>query len=284
MLEDSIEIDHFPTLKDPLFIAGFEGWGNAMNVSQGMADFLIEKLKARPFGKIKPDAFYRFDENRPIVDIQDGVLKELTPPGGTFYATEPSFATRDLIIFKALEPGLRWFQFAGAILDLCQRTGVTTVFFLGSMYDNVLHTDTVISALASKQELLKKLGRVKIAKVNYKGPSAIHSTLLMEAQKRGLDCINLWCHCPYYLQGTVHFGLLSHLAAILSSWGGFPLDTQELESTWKEISKQIQTIIDKNSDLQGMISDLRKAKIKGSLDPTKRHDKVIHLEDFIKPK
>ncbi len=284
MLEDPIQIDSLPALKDPLFIAGFEGWGNALNVSLGMMDFLIEKLAAKPFARINPDVFYRYDENRPVVDVQDGILKELIPPGGTFYAAQPTKPSRDLIIFKALEPGLRWFQFADAVLNLCQKTGVMTVFFLGSMYDNVLHTDMVISALASKQELLAQLKEKKILTINYKGPSAIHSTLLMEAQKRGLDCINLWCHCPYYLQGTVHFGLLSHLASLLSSWGGFSLDIQELEVTWKEISKQIQGIIDKNPDLQTMINDLRKAKVKGSWDPTKKHDKVIHLEDFLRPK
>ena len=284
MFEDALQIDHLPTLKDPIFIAGFEGWGNALNVSQGMTDFLIEKLKASPFGRINPDFFYRFDENRPTVDIQDGVLKELIPPGGTFYATDPSTSTRDLIVFKALEPSLRWFQFADTVLGLCQRMGVKTVFFLGSMYDNVLHTDTVISAVASKEALLAELKGRKILTINYKGPSAIHSTLLLEAQKREMDCINLWCHCPYYLQGTVHFGLLAHLAGLISSWGGIVLETQELEATWKEISKQIQTIIDKNPELQSMINDLRKAKMKGSWDPTKKHDKVIHLEDFLRPK
>jgi proteasome assembly chaperone (PAC2) family protein len=284
MPQESIQIDDMPVLTDPIFIAGFEGWGNALNVSQGMADFLIEKLAARPFARLNPDSFYRFDENRPIVDIQDGVLKELTPPGGTFYATEPSGGTRDLIIFKGLEPSLRWFHFAETLLDLCRSAGVKLVFFLGSMYDNVLHTDTVISALASRQDLLDRLKDRKVTSVNYKGPSAIHSTLLMEARKRGLDCVNIWCHCPYYLQGTVHFGLLAYLASLLSSWGGFALDTQELENTWKEISKQIQGIIEKNPELQTMINDLRKAKMKGSLDPTKRHDKVIHLEDFLRPK
>lgn len=284
MSEKAIQIDFMPALRDPVFIAGFEGWGNALNVSQGLADFLIEKLSAKPFARLNPDFFYRFDENRPIVDIQDGVLKDFTPPGGTFYATEPSSASRGIIIFKALEPSLRWFHFANTVLDVCESTGVKKIFFIGSMYDNVLHTDTVVSAIASREELLDELKSRKITSINYKGPSAIHSTLLMEARRRGMDCVNIWCHCPYYLQGTVHFGLMWYLASLLSSWGEFTLDIQELEATWKEISKQIQGIIEKNPDLQSMINDLRKAKIKGSLDPTKKHDKVIHLEDFMRPK
>jgi proteasome assembly chaperone (PAC2) family protein len=284
MFEDALILDHLPTLRDPLFIAGFEGWGNALNLSKGMVDYLIEKLQAKPFGRIHPDPFYRFDENRPVADIQEGLLKDLTPPGGGFYATEPSSGERDLVLLTAVEPSLRWSYFAETVVALCQKLGVKTLICLGSMYDNVLHTDTVISALASSQGILDRLKEEKVISVNYKGPTAVHSTLLLEAQKKGLDCLSLWCHCPYYLQGTMHFGLMSHLASLLASWGKFELDTQELDATWKEIARQIQGIIDKNPELQAMISDLRKAKVKGSWDTSKTHDKVIHLEDFIRPK
>lgn len=284
MFEETIQIGQMPELKDPILVAGFDGWGNALDISRGMVDYLIRKLKAERFGKINPDLFYRFDENRPLVEIENGLLKSIFPPGGFFYATRTGQATRDLIILKATEPHLRWFLFVDAILSICQSTGVKTIISLGSMYDNVLHTDTVISALASSEELLSKLRRQNVNTINYKGPSAIHSTIHFEAKKRGFDCISLWCHCPYYLQGTTHFGLLSHLASLLSSWGGFELDTDDLDTTWKNLSKQIQEIINKNPELQGMINDLRKAKVKGSWDMARKHDKVIHLEDFLKTK
>ena len=138
------------------------------------------------------------------------------------------------------------------------------------------------SALASSEETLNRLKTKKVTSINYKGPSAIHTIIQNEAQKKGFECISLWCHCPYYLQGTKHFGLLSHLASLLSFWGGFQLDTSELETTWRELSKQIKEIIDKNPEVQGMINDLRKAKLKLSMDAVKKTDKVIHLDDVLK--
>jgi proteasome assembly chaperone (PAC2) family protein len=282
MSTESVELDHLPKLDNPLFIAGFEGWGNALDISSGMAEYLVRKLEAQPFGRINPDRFYRFDESRPTVDIEDGLLRKVSPPGGDFYATRPGFAERDVIIFKAVEPSTRWYHFVENVLSVCHKTGVNNIISLGSMYDNVLHTETVVSALASSEETLKRLKTRKVTSINYKGPSAIHTVLQNEAQKRGFECMSLWCHCPYYLQGTKHFGLLSHLASLLSSWGGFQLDTSELDTTWKELSKQIKEIIDKNPEVQGMINDLRKAKLKLSMDAVKKTDKIIHLDDVLK--
>jgi proteasome assembly chaperone (PAC2) family protein len=284
MKHESIEIDHLPRLTNPLLIAGFDGWGNALDISSKMTEYLIRKLEARRFARFNPDPFYRFDEKRPVVDIENGVLKDISQPGGAFYATRPGHLGRDLIILNASEPSLHWFRFVDSILSLCAETGVKRLISLGSMYDNVLHTETLISALASSAPLLEILKERKVRTISYKGPSAIHSTLHAEARNRGVECISLWCHCPYYLQGTTHFGLLAYLGSLLSSLEGFDLDTEELENTWKELSRQIQQIVDRNPELQVMINDLRKAKVKGSWGSAKRHDKVIQLEDFLKPR
>jgi proteasome assembly chaperone (PAC2) family protein len=284
MFSDSIEVETYPELKDPLVIAGFEGWGNALDISRGMVEYLIQKLHAKAFATIFSDPFYRFDESRPIAEIEEGLLKKVTPPGGHFYVAEKEFAGRDVILLKSSEPSLQWIRFSEAIVTLCEKLGAKTLINLGSMYDNVLHTDTVISAAASSAEILKTLQSEKVIAVNYKGPSAIHSTILNEALKRGLSCCSLWCHCPYYLQGTTHFGLLSHLGSLLASWGEFRLDTSDLDNNWKELNKQIQAIIDRSPELQGMINDLRKSKVKGSWDMARKGEKVIHLEDFLKPK
>jgi proteasome assembly chaperone (PAC2) family protein len=282
MINESLEIEFFPELENPLLIAGFDGWGNALDISRGMVEYIIRKMDARPFARVNPDLFYRFDENRPMVEIEDGTLKSVSPPGAHFFTVDPGLAGRDIIILKATEPNLCWFQFADTLLSLCQRIGVKTIVSLGSMYDSVLHTDMTVSTLASREGLIDELKAKGVLTVSYKGPGAIHSTIHWEAKKRGFDCISLWCHCPYYLQGTTHFGLLSHLGCLLSEWGGFHLDTEELEVTWRELIRQIQEIIDKNPELQAMIADLRKAKVKGLWDATRKHEKIIHLEDFLK--
>ncbi len=283
-----IHIKELPDLKNPVLIAGFDGWGNALNVSNAMAAYLIRQLNARHFADLDPDSFYRYDEQRPIVNIEEGYLDTLTPPGGSFYAAATDGDQSDLVILKANEPNLQWFKFVDQLFSLCRKLGVHTIITLGSLYDNVLHTDRIISAVASTPESLSHLSQKRINPISYRGPSAIHSIIQSEGSKRGFECISLWTHCPYYLQGTTHFGVLSYLGRLLAEMVNFQLDTLDLDNNWETLEEQVNKLIENNSELQSLISNLRKEKVKGSTaslrGTAKSDEKIINLQDFLDPK
>lgn len=287
MSEFGFHIDDYPRLNNPFLIAGFDGWGNALNVSKGMVTYLIGKLKAEHLADIDPDLFYRYDEMRPVVEIEDGEMKSIAPPGGAFYAVRFGSDARDIIIFKADEPNLRWFQFVNDLFSFCRRMGIDTIVTLGSMYDNVLHTDRIISALTTGDAVFPELKEKNILSVSYQGPGAVHSLINSEGRKQGFNCISLWSHCPYYLQGTTHFGLLAHLGSLLASLGNFELDTHELEESWGQLHEQIQELIKTSPELQTAVQELRKAKVRGSWASMKtsaqKEGNVISLKDFLEP-
>ena len=286
MKYQGIHLKQLPELKRPVLIAGFDGWGNALDVSRATIAYLIRKLEAECFAEIDPDQFYRYDETRPSVNIKEGILKDISLPQGSFYAARTGSGQRDLVILKADEPNLCWVNFADEMFSLCSTLGVKAIITLGAMYDNVLHSDRIVSGAASDQALLEDLKQKGVIPVNYQGPSSIHSIISSEGRKRGFQCMSLWCHCPYYLQGTTHFGILTHMASLLSSIGGFELDVQELESSWRDLNRQIQKLIDNSLELQDMINELRKAKVKGSWESmketSKMDEKVIYPERLSK--
>jgi proteasome assembly chaperone (PAC2) family protein len=268
-------------------VAGFDGWGNALSISSGMATYLIRKLNAEKFAKINPDTFFRYDEARPIVKIENGMLKSLVPPGGSFYAAQITGAKHDIVILKTDEPTLRWTQFVDELFAFCKQLDIRTIITLGSMYDNVLHTDRVISGLASTDSLISLLEEKNVDSINYHGPSAIHSIIQAQGPKAGLQCLSLWCHCPYYLQGTTHYGILSHLGELLSFLGDFELDTADLEDRWQGLNEQIEELIKSNAEIQSVINELQKSKVRGStaaMRGTLKDEKVIDIKDFLEPK
>ncbi|MEJ2656348.1 MAG: PAC2 family protein [Desulfobacterales bacterium] len=231
--------------------------------------------------------FFRYDILRPEVDIQEGELLRFDPPSGSVYAAHLDTAPNDLVVLEADEPNLQWNLFAKELFSLCRKLGIKTVISLGSMYDNVLHSDRIISGIASHKDVLSMLKQKGVVPVSYQGPGAIHSTFQYEGAQQGFQCISLWCHCPYYLQNTKHYGLLSHLAGVLSFLGGFELDTQDLEARWKSVESQIEKIIENSSELQAMIDNIRKAKVRGTwqnLKKSSKGEKVIDLTDFLPPR
>ncbi len=264
MTSQGIHISELPDLKAPVLIAGFAGWGNALDISRGMAVYLIRKLKGQLFASMNPDVFFRYDILRPEVDIVDGVLVRFTPPSGSVYAVRLDASPNDLVVLEADEPNLQWNRFTEELFSICRKLGVKTVITLGSMYDNVLHSDRIISGIASSVDILSRLKQKGVIPVSYQGPGAVHSTLQFEGAKQGFQCISLWCHCPYYLQNTKHYGLMSHLANVLSFLGEFELDTQDLENRWKALESQIGTLIENSGELQTMIDEIRKAKVRGT--------------------
>ena len=282
------QIDELPDLERPLLIAGFDGWGNALKISSGIAAYLIRKFKAQRFARIDSDTFFRYDEMRPVVHIEEGEFKSLTPPGGTFYAARTPPGGRDLVILKSDEPSLRWFDFVEELFNLCRRLNVETVLTIGSMYDHVLHTDRIVSAVASDAALSSMLKQKGVNLISYQGPSAIHSTIHSEGLKRSCACMSLWCHCPFYLQGTTHFGVLAHLAKLIAAMGDFDINVDDLEASWDKLNIQIENLIENNAELQGVIDELRKAKVRGVATEMKgtlkSDEKIINIQDFLQPR
>ena len=287
MNEPGIQINNLPDLKNPLLIAGFDGWGNALKISSGMVAYFIRKFKAQRFAEINPDQFFRYDEMRPVVHIEEGVLKGLKPPGGNFYAAQTQSDGPDLVLLKSDEPQLRWSGFVNELFNLCNRLKIQSIITIGSMYDQVLHTDRIVSAITSDNAMASLLSQKGVRSVSYQGPGAIHSSIHAEGLRRNWACIGLWCHCPLYLQGTTHFGILAHLGKLLAFLGGFELDTEDLETNWEKLNIQIENLIENNAELQAVVNELRKAKTRGldtGLKGAAKDEKIINIQDFLQPK
>ena len=279
-----ILIREMPVLKKPVLVAGFGGWGNALNVATDALDYLIRHFEAEPFARLDPDAFFRHDQSRPTVKIVDGVLEDMAWPDLTVYSVHTGVEESDLVILKADEPSLNWYRFTDELLALCRALSIRMVITLGSMYDNVLHSDRIISGMASREAMRTRLKQEGLHLISYQGPSAIHAVIQSEAARVGLECLSLWSHCPYYLQGTSHFGLLASLCHILGKVAAFAIDTAVLEERWTALNRHIQTLIETKPELREMINKLRKEKLRGTVSGRKatgkKEEKVINIKDF----
>jgi len=274
-----------PTLAAPVFIIGFRGWGNALEVSAGTAAYLVEALQGVAIGHIDPDACYRYDESRPVVKIESGEMKSITPPGGSFFAIETNPGDNDLVILIADEPSLNWYRFSRELVELANRLGTPAVITLGSMFDNVLHTDRVISAVTTGFDFKGLVSRQRVIPINYHGPSAIHTIILEACRKRAVAGASLWSHCPAYLQGIAHHGMMLQLVRLLTDMASFSLKTEALEARWEALETQIRQLMTDNPKLEEIMDQIRKKKREGAMQNLgqsgNQQGKVINLQDFL---
>lgn len=285
---DTFQLETMPALSTPMVVAGLRGWGNALEVSSEMATFMVDSLEGKAVGRIDSDACYRYDENRPEVRIEDGRVKSIHASGGSFFACETDSGYGDLLILVADEPSLNWQRFSRELADLARRMDARGLIILGSMFDSVLHTDRILSAFTTGDDYAEIFTRHGVLPINYRGPSAIHTLLLDAFAKRGLPAASLWCHCPAYLQGITHHGMLIQLARVLADMASIVLDTRKLESLWKALEIQIQDLIAENPKLEGIVDHIREKKRRGAAGQDlekegKKPADVIRLKDFFTP-
>jgi proteasome assembly chaperone (PAC2) family protein len=278
-----------PPLKQPLCIVAFDGWGDALNVSTALVNYLMRVTSAAPLAEIDPDPFYHYDQQRPTVRISQGRLEAFIPPEAKFFYSKAATATPsddkpDLIFFRGEEPTQRWQQFVDLFLEVCARFGEVTILSVGGLYDRVLHTEALFSAIYTSGALIAKLpGRVQPA--TYNGPGSIHTLLHAEAKRRGLPALSLWAHCPHYIQNTTHFGLVAELVEMVAAYTGFDLDNKPLLARWDKIERQIEALAEENEEVREVIEGLRQERHLGALPEagapaSETETKIVRLEDF----
>lgn len=278
------EIRDWPVLRKPVMIVGLGGWGNALNVARGSAAYLARRTGARRFGALKRDLFFRYDENRPLVSIQNGLMHSIKFADGELSAVPQPASERDLIILVTEEPHLCWDKFAEQVINIASTADASEFISLGSMYDGVLHTDTLLSGIASDAVHLRELDALNIRPITYHGPTAVHSILHRKASERRLKASSLWTHCPYYLEGTSHPGLIAATVDTIARMLGLTIDTHDLAEEWERLKTGIQSAIEENPKLQKLIDELRRAKVRGAWanrpHQGRSGDKIIRLKDF----
>lgn len=273
-----------PSLREPLCLVVFDGWGDALNVSTALVDYLMRATSAVPLAELDPDPFYNYGELRPTVRIRQGSLEAITSPEAKFYyAASPLAGKPDLIFFRGEEPTQHWRQFVDLFLDVLSQFGDITLFSVGGLYDRVLHSEALFSAIYSSGALLAKLpGRVQPA--NYVGPGAVHTLLHAEALRRGYPSLSLWAHCPHYIQNTTHYGLVAELVKMVAAFTGFNLDPKPLLTRWEKIEHQIDALAEESEEVRDVIDALRQERLQGgpSADaaPASSDTKIVRLEDF----
>jgi len=246
-----------PELERPVLVAAFSGWPDAAEVGSGALAYLIRTLGAKRFATLDPEPFYVFGESRPTTLVIGGGERALTWPASEFFAArDPS--GRDLVLFLAREPNVRWHEYLQAVLDLAERLQVGPLVSLGGTYDRVSHRGAAtVSGWSPTPELRHSLASLGVRFTNYEGPSSIQAALMEACTRRGIAGASLWGHAPHYVSGIANPKVAHTVLLRLVELLGLQVDLDALAVAGRDMEAQIEQVLLGRQDLSDYVLGLQ---------------------------
>jgi proteasome assembly chaperone (PAC2) family protein len=245
-------------LRRPFAIVGFGGWIDAGFAATGAVRYLVDHLDAQRVAEIDPEPFYAFTDTRPRVSHPSPGRREPVWPKAEWYVVRmPEDVPRDLVLFTAPEPNLRWRAFSGLVLDVFERLGTETLVSFGAVLAPVHHrAQPPLRGYATTDSLRTLLRRRQISSGRYEGPTGITTVLLAAARDRGMAAFSLSTSSPSYLTDMPNPRASAALLRTAGEIGaiGFPLT--ELEADSLVVAERVDQFLAERPELREAVDRL----------------------------
>jgi hypothetical protein len=194
----------------PTIIGAFDGWVDAGSAATSALDHLL--TDAVVVATFDPDSLFDYRARRPVLQIMDGKLAELSWPELTLRRT--TFGDRDLLILAGPEPDDRWQAFGAAVVEIAHLVGATEWVSVGAIPAAVPHTRDV-PILGTTSEPGRLRGNVQAGPAGLlRVPAAAVSILEMAMAGAGIPAVGYFAQVPHYVSGPYPAASLELLAAL----------------------------------------------------------------------
>ncbi len=244
-----MEILGIPQLRSPIMILAFSGWNDAGEAASAALEHLASIWPVQTIGEFDTEEFYDYQNNRPIVSVDESFNRSLTWPTTTVRGVSLPNYDRDLILVSGVEPSLKWRTFVGQLLDLGEDLDISMVVCLGSLLADVPHTRPIpVTATAARPEFGERLG---LEMSRYEGPTGILGAIQDACNQREIDALSIWAAIPHYVSSPpcpkATLSLLNHLEDLLElsiDLGDLPEDAKAWEIGVDQLSQEDSEIAD----------------------------------------
>lgn len=270
-----------PKLKDPFMVIGFHGWSDAGSVSSDTISHLVENLRPRVFATFTSEPFINYTMDRPIGQIEDGLIIALEPMVTELAWWSNPRGENDLVVVLGKEPHFGWLLYGQVLFGAMERLSVRRLYTIGGVQDTISHaTPPQISVVGTSADVVETIVAIEdeIEPADYYGPVSIHSCLLKIGKEKGVEGLSLWGHAPPYLQKNPR--IVAKLVRILNNAGGMECPVDDLMRRSIELDRKINEILAKDPNLKQLVETIEGKKRSGT--PSPGSEKIIRLNDFLR--
>jgi len=254
------EVEDLETLhlRRPFAIVGFGGWIDAGFAATGAVRYLVDHLSARRVADLDPEPFYAFTDTRPRVSHPSPGRRVPVWPKVEWYVVQmPDDVQRDLVLFTAPEPNLRWRGFTSIALDVFQKLGTETLVSFGAVLAPVHHRATPpLRGWATTDSLRTLLRRRQIGSGRYEGPTGITTVLLAAARERGLPAFSLSTSSPSYLTDMPNPRASAALLRMAGEIGAIHFPLSDLDAESLVVAERIDQFLAERPELKEAVDRL----------------------------
>jgi predicted ATP-grasp superfamily ATP-dependent carboligase len=253
-----MEILGIPQLRSPIMILAFSGWNDAGEAASAALEHLASIWPVQAIGEFDTEEFYDYQNNRPIVSVDESFNRSLTWPTTTVRGVSLPNYDRDLILVSGVEPSLKWRTFVGQLLDLGEDLDISMVVCLGSLLADVPHTRPIpVTATAARPEFGERLG---LEMSRYEGPTGILGAIQDACNQREIDALSIWAAIPHYVSSPpcpkATLSLLNHLEDLLE----LSIDLGELPEDAKAWEIGVDQLSQEDSEIADYVKSLEESK------------------------
>lgn len=282
-----MEIHQIPALRNPVMVIAFSGWNDAAEAATGAASHLLGCWTDPSFdvvpeliADVDPEEFYDFQVNRPMIEVDESLVRNLTWPGTQIFALRTPSLENDFVVVRGVEPSMKWKTFTSDLLDLADDLEVEIVITIGSMLADTPHTRPItVSGSGAHPDIANRLG-VEISK--YEGPTGVLGVIQDACVRRGIDAISLWAAVPHYASNSPSPKAIMALINSLEDFLDISIPQGDLHEQSADWELEVTEMAKEDSDVAEYVKALEESKDASDLPEASGESIARELERFLR--
>ncbi|MFV0257890.1 MAG: PAC2 family protein [Acidimicrobiales bacterium] len=268
----------YPTLRNPILIAAFEGWGDAGDAASTAARHVRDRLAGEGFASIDPEPYYDFTTARPSVRLVPGG-REIDWPENEFSAVSLPGGERDLIVLSGVEPNFRWRSYCDQLIALIHRLDVSMVVCLGALIADVVHTRPATVYSSGYDHGLNQ--RLDLEPSSYEGPTGIVGVLHDALSRHDIPSMSLWATVPGYVPHATSPKAALALVERVAQLIGQKVPSTALEIGAATYERQITEMVDDSDETKAYVAQLEET-YDSTMSVESGAELISELEEFLR--